>query len=377
MSPTSRTPTGDSPVLLTGASDPVAAFWDAHRRGRSIAVRTSGTTAAAARTIVRTTASWIDSFDAVAARLGLTASDRVWIPGEMDSTMNLFAACLAGHVGAGWSVDAAGATVAQLTPTGLDRLLADASARPGSARPGSARPGSALAPGATCLIAGDALSASLRDRARAAGLRVEHYYGAAELSLVAWGTCADDLAPFTHVEVDVRDGVLWVRSPWLSLGPAPGTPQGAWRADRRGFATVGDLGRLDGGVLRVLGRPGSVTTAGATVTLAPLAVALSEHASEPVRLVGVPHPRLGEVLTAVVRTPADRDSARAWARRNLSGGERPRAWVVVDELPVTKAGKVDQAALARRAGEILAGRSASGSPGPSAGGPAHHQAGAR
>ena len=113
MSPTSRTPRGDSPALLTGASDPVAAFWDAHRRGRSIAVRTSGTTSAAARTIVRTTASWVDSFDAVAARLGLTASDRVWIPGEMDSTMNLFAACLAGHVGAGWSVDAAGATVAR------------------------------------------------------------------------------------------------------------------------------------------------------------------------------------------------------------------------------------------------------------------------
>ena len=90
------------------------------------------------------------------------------------------------------------------------------------------------------MVAGDRLPVALHDRAVAAGARVHHYYGAAELSFVAWGAHADDLRPFPGVEVAVRDGEVWVRSPYVCSG-YDGSP-GPLRVDPDGFATVGDRG---------------------------------------------------------------------------------------------------------------------------------------
>ena len=41
------------------------------------------------------------------------------------------------------------------------------------------------------VVAGDRLAPALADRAEAAGHTVHHYYGAAQLSFVAWGRDAD------------------------------------------------------------------------------------------------------------------------------------------------------------------------------------------
>lgn len=294
--------------------DPVTAFWRAHREGRDVALATSGTSSGASREIVRSTASWVDSFDACADRLELGGSGRFWIPGPLSATMNLFAACLARHVGATWSTERDGCTHAQLTPAQLRTLL-------------DAEP----APGLRVLVAGDGLPPALRQRAEAAGVRVDHYYGAAELSLVAWGHDAEDLHLFDRVTAELRDGVLWVRSPWLSrIG-----------TDDRGFATVGDLARLDGDRLRVLGRPGAATTAGATVELAPIEARLQDHGRGRIIVVAVPDARVGEVVCCVTN-PTDHRSVRQWARHNLAGARRPRRWVIRDRLPLTPSGKVDR-----------------------------------
>ena len=73
---------------------------------------------------------------------------------------------------------------------------------------------------------------------------MHHYYGAAELSFVAWGAHADDLRPFPGVEVSVREGEVWVRSPYLCTGYDG--PPGPLRRDGDGFATVGDRGSMRG-----------------------------------------------------------------------------------------------------------------------------------
>lgn len=305
------------PVAVLAATDPVAAFWGAHRTGRDIALSTSGTSSGAARTIIRSTASWVDSFDACVRRLALGPGDRFWIPGPLTATMNLFAACLASSVGADWSADRTGCTHAQLTPAHLAALL-----------DGSPTPGLRV------LVAGDGLAPALRRRAEAAGLRVDHYYGAAELSLVAWGRDASDLRLVEKVTAEVRDGVLWVRSPWLARGVA----------DERGFATVGDLVRLDGDRIEVLGRPGAATTAGVTVDLAPIEAGLQAQARGRVVVVAVPHDRLGTVVCCVT-SAADREAVRHWARTHLTGARRPRRWPVRDDLPLTPAGKVDRRRL--------------------------------
>ncbi|HZI96024.1 MAG TPA: hypothetical protein VFD41_00710, partial [Actinomycetales bacterium] len=98
------------------------------------------------------------------------------------------------------------------------------------------------------------------------------YYGAAELSFVAWRGDDGPLRPFPGARLRVVDGVLWVSSPYLAEGylstpppvikhsdPGPLMRDGDW-------ATVGDLARsVDGGV-EVLGRgDAAVVTGGHTV----------------------------------------------------------------------------------------------------------------
>lgn len=314
-------------IVVIDGPRPTSVFWAAHEAGRLVGLRTSGTTGAS-RVVLRTTASWVDSFAPLAAEIGLTSSARFWVPGPMSSTMNLFAACLCEWLGARWTVRPDDADWVTLTPAGLARML------------GSHPPMNAL-------IAGDALPRPLRDHAAGLGWRVLHYYGAAELSLVALGTCADDLRPFAEVEIDVADDRLWVRSPWLSRGYLDGKGDSlAWRDD--GFASVGDLGSFDGDRLDVWGRGGAITTGGATVALAPIQAALAPHMTGEFALVGVPHPDLGQVLGIAVTEPGDVEPVRRWARSNLSAPQRPRRWLVLPDLPLTPAGKVDRAALTSR-----------------------------
>jgi acyl-CoA synthetase (AMP-forming)/AMP-acid ligase II len=176
---------------------------------------------------------------------------------------------------------------------------------------------------------------------------VHHYYGAAELSFVAWGTHAEDLRPFPGVDVDVRDGEIWVRSPYL-FSRYDGPP-GALRRDADGFATVGDRGSFDAGLLVVRGRPEGVTTGGTTVLVADVEAALRPHARGDLVVVGVPHAELGEVLAVVLGDEADRSRVEAVARDALDGASRPRLWLHLPDLPLTDAGKVDRAAVARLA----------------------------
>ena len=274
----------------------------------------------------RTTASWVDSFPAVARLTGLCASSRVWVPGPLSATMNLFAAVHAAHAGATLVGSLAAATHAHLTPAGLVDLLDDPELS-----------------GTTVVVAGDRLSPGLHARATAAGAQVHHYYGAAELSFVAWGAHAEDLRPFPGVDVEVREGEVWARSPFLCLGYDG--PRGPLRRDRDGFATVGDRGVLAEGRLTVRGRADAVTTGGATVAVADVEPVLAGAATGEVVVVGLPHDRLGAVLAVVLSRAADLDDVRAAARTSLAGPHRPRRWFHVPELPLTEAGKVDRAAL--------------------------------
>jgi acyl-CoA synthetase (AMP-forming)/AMP-acid ligase II len=310
----------------------VAAVLAAHAAGRRIALRTSGSTGEP-RAVVRTTESWWRSFPGVARLTGLSAGSRLFVPGPSAGTMNLFAQVLGRWAGAAAAGSLAEATHAHLTPSALAAAL-DAGEPVASVH---------------VTVAGDRLTRRLHDRAVAAGARVSHYYGAAELSFVAWGPHGDGLRPFPGVEVEVRKGELWVRSPFLCEGYA-GLP-GALRRDPDGFATVGDRGTLRDGVLRVAGRGSTaVTTGGATVLVADVETALRPGLRGEVVVVGLPHPRLGQVLAAVVTDEGDLAAARE-AARSLVDAHRPRRWFRVQRLPVTAAGKVDRSALAAELGE--------------------------
>ena len=315
------------PVDVLAAVDPVDAVLSAYSHRRPLALRTSGTTARP-RWVVRTAASWVDSFPAVSELLDLGPQSRVWVPGPLSATMNLFAAAHARSVGAEVVPVPDGATHGCLTPTALTGALDDR----------------IDVRDMHLVVAGDRLGLALLRRAAAAGARVSHYYGAAELSFVAWGSGDDGLRAFPGVEVQVRNGAIWARSPYLSLGYL-GT-DGPLTRDGDGFATVGDRGRFTAGVLTVTGRGvEAVVTGGATVLVDDVEQAVRTACGADVVVVGAAHSRLGQVVTAVSTDLAALTAARSVVRE-MPATHRPRLWFLLPRWPLTPAGKVDRAAIA-------------------------------
>ncbi|WP_426246935.1 AMP-binding enzyme [Nocardioides sp. LHG3406-4] len=307
-------------VLAAAAPDDLLAF------------RTSGT-AGQVRTVLRTSRSWTASYPHVSTLLGMTRASRVWVPGPLSASMNLFAAAHASWAGAEVVAKPSDATHAHLTPWLLRRQLAD---------------DPAVLSGLHLVVAGDRLPSSLSATAVSMGARVSHYYGAAELSFVAWGEHAGSLRPFPGVEVAARHGELWVRSPFVCEGYAE--PQHVLRGDPEGWLTVGDRGDVqpeDSGRVTVFGRSGGVTTAGATVLEADIEHALRLEASGDVAVVGVPHADLGQVVAAVVTHPDDVAHLQEVSRRVLAPQQQPRRWLHLRSLPLTGNGKVDKAAIVR------------------------------
>ena len=263
---------------------------------------------------------------------GLDDTSRVWVPGPLTSTMSLFAVVHAGSAGATRVDDVTEATHAVLTPAQLSRLVA-----------------AGPVPPVTVVVAGDRLVPALHDRCVGAGLTVHHYYGAAELSFVAWGPHADALRPFPGVEVANEDGVLWVRSPFLCEGYDG--PPGPFERRPDGFATVGDVGEVLDGLVVVRGRPEAVTTGGATVRVADVEAELAGVALGEVVVLGVPHAGLGSVLAAVLTRTEDLEAVRERAGSALTATARPRLWLACPDLPLTGPGKVDRAALREAAAD--------------------------
>jgi acyl-CoA synthetase (AMP-forming)/AMP-acid ligase II len=316
-------------VDVLAAPDPLSAV-AAAAPDDLLAFRTAGT-GGRPRTVLRTSRSWVESFPHVSDLLGISAESRVWVPGPLTASMNLFGAAHARGAGAALVAEPGDATHAHVTPSALRRLLAD-------------RP--EVLAGLRVVVAGDRLPASLHGAAVAAGAHVSHYYGAAELSFVAWGDHAGALRPFPGVEVEARDGELWVRSPYVCAGYAE--PEHLLRRDPDGWSTVGDRGTVEiDGRVTVLGRAGGVTTAGATVLEADVEHALQQAAAGEVAVVGVPHPDLGQVVAAVVTDPDDVVRLREVSRRVLAAPQQPRRWFHLESLPLTANGKVDKAAVVR------------------------------
>ncbi|HUC37752.1 MAG TPA: FadD3 family acyl-CoA ligase [Acidimicrobiales bacterium] len=122
-----------------------------------------------------------------------------------------------------------------------------------------------------------------------------------------------------------------------------------------GWLRTGDLGALDqAGCLRIVGRSKDMFTVGGfNVYPAEVENYLLEHeAVGQVAVIGVPDERLGEVPMAfVVPRPgaaASPQELTEWARGRMANYKVPRAFEMVDELPLTATGKVHKVALRER-----------------------------
>lgn len=277
------------------------------------------------------------SFPAVSRLAGMDADSRVWIPGPLTSTMNLFAAAHAEWTGAE-RVDALDeATHAVVTPSRLRSLVT-------AGEPGLA--------GTVVSTAGDRLEQPVAASAARSGATVHHYYGAAELSFVAWGPHSGALRAFPEVRIVERAGELWVRSPYLCAAYLE--PEHDLQREN-GWMSVGDRGQVRDDMVTVHGRAGGITTAGATVLTSDIEQVLQRHSVGQVVVVGTPHELLGQVVTAILTDPQDHPTLRAASRAELTDGQRPRRWLLTSSFPMTSSGKLDRAAIAAqtRSMEVL------------------------
>jgi acyl-CoA synthetase (AMP-forming)/AMP-acid ligase II len=338
-------------ALVLDARPPTDAAW---------ATLTSGSSGTP-RIVLRTAASWAESFPAVSALLADPAvpdAERVFaLPAPPSSSLTLFS--LAHALGGGprpvlpgQDGGFADATSFHGTPQALRALL-------DGGGPSRVR---------TALVGGSHLDENLRADAESRGIRVISYYGAAELSFVA----VDDgsgLRPFPGVDIDVRDGELWVRSPYVALGylgaGGPLRTDGEW-------ATVGDLAEFDLGLnlgtsvdigtrtLRLRGRAdGAILTASATVIPEEVEAELRRlPAIADAVVFGLPAGNVGALVAAMVE-PAPGSPAitagelRGSTSSRLGPAHRPRIWFT-GELPRNASGKPARAEIVRRAlaGEV-------------------------
>jgi acyl-CoA synthetase (AMP-forming)/AMP-acid ligase II len=329
---------GDSDDRYTGDPDPIG--W---------ATLTSGSSGAP-RIVLRSHSSWAASFAAVAELLGAGGGGTaVALPAPASSSLTLFSLAHALDGGPRPVLGGAESAAEQAdcfhgTPEGLRRLLETGAA-------------SGIR---SALVGGSHLDPALRARAEAAGIRTTAYYGAAELSFVALDR-GDGLVPFPGVELRVRDGELWVRSPYVARGyagaPGPLRRDGAW-------ATVGDRAELvrrpDGGErVRLLGRAdGAILSASATIVPDEVEAALrSVPGVRDAVVFGLPTGRVGALVAALVEPDGSLPplaALRSAAAERLAPAHRPRRWYAA-ELPRTAAGKPARAEAVRRvlAGEVL------------------------
>jgi long-chain acyl-CoA synthetase len=311
------------------------------------------------RAVVRTRASWTASFQQVDELAGTGPDDVVLVPGPLTSSLYGFAAVHALAAGATvlvpgrWSPGSLAAqlcraTVVHLVPHYLPTVL-------------EALRDGAGGPLRTAMVGGAALPAGLRERAADAGVRVVSYYGATEMSFVAVDTDGSGLRPFPGVRIEVRTppgeslGEVWVRSPWLAEGYLADAV-GPLRIDSGGWMSVGDVAEpyRPGEVLRLRGRgDGAIQTGGATIVPEDVEEVLrSVPGVGDIVVVGLPHPDLGAVVTAILEvgsgTPPAKAALEAVARGGLDVAQRPRRWYSVESLPRTPAGKPARGLVAAR-----------------------------
>lgn len=302
--------------------------------GAFLVVVTSGTSGRP-RPVIRTAASWTASFSPLAELAGIDADDRVLLTGPLHASLHLFAAVHTLALGAELTDRPEGATVVHAVPAVFADLIATLPAQ---------------APLRSAVVAGSSLPTAIADRAQRRGIAVTEYYGAAELSFVTARRHPGPMRPFPGTDVALRGGRVWVRSPYLSLGYPAGI-DGPFRLDDDGYATVGDLAdRAADGSLTIRGRgDAAITTGGATVVAEDVeAVLAGIPGVAAVAVVGVPHARLGQVVTAVIEPVpgVDLRGIRAAARALLRDQSLPRRWLITDRLPRTPGGKVARAQVA-------------------------------
>lgn len=237
-------------------------------------------------------------------------------------------------------------TLLSVVPTMLEALLEEAPSPPVHLR--------------AVLVGGAPLSPSTRERAVRGDWPLVLTYGLTEACSQVTATSvakgADPGAavgrPLPGVKVQIREGTIWIRGPNLFSGYLEAGRR-ASALDPEGWFDTQDLGHLDElGQLHVEARRTDlILSGGENVYPRELELALeAEPGVLEALVVAVPDPRWGQRPVALLRVAPGFDEAAARAGlERLAAYKRPKAWIVLEELPRNAMGKLD-----RREGQRIA-----------------------
>lgn len=315
---------------------------------------TSGSTGTPRR-IWRSQASWLASFAVNATLFGIGPGTRVAVLGGLTQSLALYGALEAVHLGASLHLldgQRPGAQVAALARHRIGVLYASPAQLRLLAEAGGRLPALRLV-----LLGGAKLDAGLRaamaDLAPGADLR--EFYGAAEASFITLTDAQsppDSVgAPYPGVEIRLREGAVWVRSPYLFTRYG-GPDQSGARWDE-GWLSVGEMGRIEGGQLYLLGRAGRMVTV-ADQNVFPEGIEAFIAGLPGVRRVAViarADGLRGHVMEAVLQgDPAAEAAILAAARARFGPLAAPRRIWWRRDWPELPSGKTDLPAITREAG---------------------------
>ncbi|SEG81580.1 O-succinylbenzoic acid--CoA ligase [Thermomonospora echinospora] len=196
------------------------------------------------------------------------------------------------------------------------------------------------------LLGGAAAAPGLLTEARARGARIFTTYGMSETS----GGCVYDGVPLDGVRADLGpDGRIRLAGPVL-FSRYRLRPQATAEARDGDWFLTQDLGAVEDGRLRVLGRMDDVVNTGGEKVLATeVAAVLAGHPQvKDVVVVGRPDPEWGERITAVVVPAGDPPTLgelRDLVRRTLPVYAAPRELELLEAIPLLPSGKPDRQAL--------------------------------
>jgi long-chain acyl-CoA synthetase len=334
-----------APAFRIGGTGPLA-------MGEGVFQTLTGGSSGTPARITRSQQSWIESFRVNARLFDLGPDTRVGVPGALIHSLALYAAIEALHLGAeahlldGLRSDRQARAIADraidvlyTTPAQLKGLVAAGINWPRLRH----------------VIVGGAKLAEADRRALSAlsDAKVTEFYGAAETSFITMSdaeTPAGSVGrPYPGVEIACREGVIWVRSPYLALDAAregPARPGAAVWQD--GWVAPGECGRLEDGYLWLTGRIGRrVKVADQTVQLEVIEEVLAAQPGvQAGAVIAVPDARRGHVLTACVVGDASQEPAILAALRASFGPlMAPRRLHWRASLPLLPSGKTDLAQL--------------------------------
>ncbi|MDT0200660.1 AMP-binding protein [Nocardioides sp. AE5] len=206
------------------------------------------------------------------------------------------------------------------------------------------------------LLGGGPIDPDLRRRAADRGITIVATYGSSETS----GGCVYDGRPLDGVRVEVdEDERIRIGGPTLFDGYQH-DPELTAQVLVDGWFLTSDIGRIDDGLVQVLGRLDDVVISGGTnIPATAVARRLGRHvAIDDVQVLGVDDEEWGQRVVAFVVPAAGLDGALTLdALRDWVATEHPRTWaprqlVVLDAIPLLENGKPDRGLLRALADRI-------------------------